>query len=216
MTINKILFDSRNANTELCQYGKKFQTDKSPHNPGQWRHGYTPFYDIIFSSMRYNPVIIGEIGIWKNSSTKMWRAYFPNSTLYVWDNEEKLLNDAKSQNLHNVVYDFMNVNDENNIDVSFQNTRVKFDIIIDDSTHDFWDQIRIIRTAYKYLKPGGYLIIEDIDNWRDETAYYNELTLYNHLKYFSHISFIETNHKNKMTYPYDNDKLLFLVRNDLV
>lgn len=213
--IDKIIFNSQTTNTELCRYGKQFETDKSPYNPGQWRHGYTPFYDIIFSSLRYNPITFGEIGIWKNSSMKMWREYFPRANLYAWDNDKNLLEEAKNENLSNVHYDFMNVNDESNINSSFEKTKQKFDIIIDDSTHDFWDQIRIIRTAYKYLNPGGYLIIEDIDSWRDESAYYNELTLYDHLKYFSHVSFVETDHKNKYTHPYDNDKLLLLVKNNL-
>jgi SAM-dependent methyltransferase len=215
MSINKVLFDSGHTNTDLCQYGKKFETDKSPYNEGKWRHGYTPFYDMIFSSLRYNQIVLGEIGIWKNSSIKMWREYFSQAKIYAWDNEEELLEDAKNEKLHDVFYDFMNVHDENDINFRLEKTKTNFDIIIDDSSHDFWDQIRIIRASYKYLKPGGYLIIEDIDNWRDETLYYNELVLYDHLKYFSHVSFIETNHKNKMTYPYDNDKLLFLIRNNI-
>ena len=92
---------------------------------------------------------------------------------------------------------------------------VKFDIIIDDSSHEFWDQIKIIRNSYRYLNPGGYLIIEDIDSWKDEFYYSTEIWGSNHMNYFSHISFVETNHNNKMTYPFDNDKLLVLVRNNL-
>jgi SAM-dependent methyltransferase len=126
-----------------------------------------------------------------------------------------LLEYAKNQNLENVHYDKMNVSLEESITECFEKTQVKFDIIIDDSSHEFWDQIKIIRNASKYLKPGGYLIIEDIDSWRQEEQYSTEIWAYNHMIYFSHMSFVETNHNNKMTYPFDNDKLLVLVRNNL-
>jgi len=58
MTINKIIFNSNNTNTDLCKLGSLFQSDKSPYNSGQWRHGYTPFYDILLSSMRYKEINI--------------------------------------------------------------------------------------------------------------------------------------------------------------
>ena len=215
MIINKILFDSQNSNTDLCKLGAFFEADKSPYNPGKWRHGYTPFYDILFSSMRYKEINIGEIGIFRNASIQMWRKYFQNANIYAWDHESELLDYAKNQNLENVYYNKMNVRDEQSITESFDKIGVKFDIIIDDSSHEFWDQIKIIRNSYRYLNPGGYLIIEDIDSWKDEFYYSTEIWGSNHMNYFSHISFVETNHNNKMTYPFDNDKLLVLVRNNL-
>jgi SAM-dependent methyltransferase len=215
MITNKIVFNSQNSNTDLCKLGAFFEADKSPYNPGKWRHGYTPFYDLLFSQMRYENINIGEIGIFKNASIQMWRTYFQNANIYAWDHDNDLLEYAKTQNLKNVYYDKMDVCSEQSINECLEKTGVKFDILIDDASHEFWDQIKVIRNAYMYLKPGGYLIIEDIDRWRDESDYSNEIWAYNHMIYFSHMSFVETEHNNKMTYPFDNDKLLVLVRNNL-
>lgn len=215
MITNKIIFDSKSSNTDLCKLGAFFEADKSPYNPGKWRHGYTPFYDMIFSSKRYEPIVLGEIGIYKNASMQMWRKYFPNATLYGWDKCIEFLEYAKLQDLDNTHYEYMDARVEESIESCFQKTNQKFDVIIDDGSHEFWDQIKVIRTAYKYLKPGGYLIIEDIDRLEeDEAVYSNEIWMYNHMLYFSHISFVETEHKNQMTDPYDNSKLLVLVRNN--
>ena len=38
----------------------------------------------------------------------------------------------------------------------------KFDIIIDDSNHIFESQMNIIEVCNSFIKPNGYLIIEDI------------------------------------------------------
>lgn len=215
MITNKILFDSKSTNTDLCKLGAFFEADKSPYNPGKWRHSYTPFYDVTFSSLRYKPINFGEIGIYKNASMQMWRKYFPKATLYGWDHDKGFLEYAKHQELDNVHYEYMNVREESSIDDCLQKTGVKFDVLIDDASHEFWDQIKVIRNACKYLNPGGYLIIEDIDKWKDEVEYSNEIWRYNHMLYFSHISFVEVSHQNQMTYPFDNDKLLVMIRNNL-
>lgn len=214
MIDNKIVFDSKSSSTDLCKLGAVFEADKSPYNPRKWQHAYTPFYDLIFSPIRYKPIVFGEIGIFKNTSMQMWRKYFPHATLYGWDHSEEFLQYAKNQQLENVHYDYMNVKEEISINESFQKTNTKFDVIIDDSSHEFWDQIKIIRNAHKYLNPGGYLIIEDIDKFKDEDEYSTQIWMYNHMLYYNHISFVETEHKNKFTEPFDNDKLLVMVRNN--
>lgn len=215
MITNKIIFDSQKSNTDLCKLGAFFEADKSPYNPGKWRHSYTPFYDTIFSSMRYKEINFGEIGIYKNASMQMWRKYFPKASLYGWDHDQGFLAYAKNQELENVYYEHMNVRQEESINQCFEQTGVKFDILIDDASHEFWDQIKVIRNACKYLNPGGYLIIEDIDKSTSESDYSDEIWRYNHMLYFSHISFVEVNHTNQMTYPFDNDKLLVMIRNNL-
>lgn len=215
MITNKIIFDSQNTNTDLCKLGAFFEADKSPYNPGKWRHSYTPFYDMLFSSMRYQPINIGEIGIYKSASIQMWRKYFPKATVYGWDHDKGFLEYAKHLELENTHIEYMNVRDEQVIDKCLQETGVMFDILIDDASHDFWDQIKVIRNAPKYIKPGGYFIIEDIDKSTDEANYSNEIWRYNHMLYFSHLSFVEVNHNNRSTYPFDNDKLLVMIRNNL-
>lgn len=222
MNYNKIKFNSLESVTNLCKLGEKYQTDKSPYNSidpyGNYdliAHAYTPFYSMLFSPFKYKKLIFGEIGIYKNASTKCWREFFPFAKLYAWDNEKELIENAKNDNLQNVVYDFIDVQSDASIDHALNKTNVKFDILIDDSSHMFWDQIRIIRNCWKYLNVGAILVIEDIDCNTPEENYLNALCEYGHEKYFNEVTFIETDHKNQNIQIYNNEKLLYLVRNDV-
>ena len=58
--------------------------------------------------------------------------------------------------------------------------KFEYDIILDDSTHNFKDQIKIIKNVHQYLKPGGILIIEDIFKKYDEKQYIEKLEEYLH------------------------------------
>ena len=91
----------------------------------------------------------------------------------------------------------------------------KFKIIIEDSTHEFDDQIRVIKNITNFLEPGGYLIIEDIfhEPKNLEKKYYESIKKYEHL--FEKIYFIECNHINKYSPGWNNDKLLIMKRNNL-
>ena len=66
---------------------------------------------------------------------------------------------------------------------------------------------------YSFFKKNAYLIIEDIYNKREihkEENYYKEL---NDLKNeFSEIYFIQSEHLNRFSPMYNNDKLLVLIK----
>ena len=76
-----------------------------------------------------------------------------------------------------------------------------------------WDQIKFIRNAHKYLKPGGILIVEDIDEDAEEDAYRDLIYEWNHMCFYSSITFVTVNHNNKFLDPFKNDKVLYMVRN---
>jgi SAM-dependent methyltransferase len=222
MKFNQIWYNSFSSPTDLCFIGEKYGTDKSPLVFFMGHHAYTPFYNFLFSNIRHKNIIFGEIGIYKNASMKMWREYFSNATLYGWDckvgesledrYQEDFIQNAKTENLHNVFYDYMNVESEESINSAFEKSNIKFDVIIDDSSHKFWDQIRLIRNAYKYLNPGGCLIIEDIDY--KIYSYGNEIKLYGHDKYYSNITQVKTCNSNQ-EYGFDCDQILVLIRNEV-
>ena len=66
--------------------------------------------------------------------------------------------------------------------------KTKFDIIIDDSTHTFQDQINVIQETYKFLVCGGILVIEDIPRNRKE---YQEQRYHKYLKnYYRYFSLL--------------------------
>lgn len=121
----------------------------------------------------------------------------------------------KKDNLKNTFYHKIDVSNDASIVNSFKGTNSKFDIIIDDSTHIFDDQIRIVNICNKFLNNNGILILEDIYRVKKE---YSELNYYASLKdikkFFGEIVFIESSHINNYTASWRNEKILLLIKND--
>jgi hypothetical protein len=221
MRINSITIDSSKSKTDLCELGSKYPTDKSPYatenyntpNGSGHRHPYTSVYNFIFSTLRYQKIKLAEIGILDNMSMTCWREYFPNAELFGFEFNQKYIESAEKSNLPNTTYDYINVRDVNSI-INCLEKHGKFDIIIDDSTHVFEDQIRFCNIAYKHLNEGGILIIEDIFRSKSEEKY--EEGLKEISKYFSTMKFVLTEHELLYSPGWDNDKLLILFRNNIV
>ena len=214
--IKSVTVDSTGKLTSLCKIAMQFNSDKCPYSKettSGHRHPYTPVYDDLFSSLRDENINIAEIGIEKNDSINIWRRYFPLAKICGFEYNDEYIENAKSQNLVDVVYEKINIQDENSIRSSFQKVGVKYDIIVEDSTHLFEDQIRFIKNSIDYLKENGILVIEDIFRNRSEEDYQRELQ--GVLEYFSSATFITTEHENKFSGDWNNDKLLILVRNDV-
>ena len=209
--INTLKIEGSEFVSELCKLGKAFNTDKSPFNYKAHRHGYTYFYDILFSGLRSKKFNFAEIGIFKNNSFKMFRKYFVKAKLYGFDFEKKYIEQAKRYKLKNTFYSLIDVRQDNSIFKSFSKFNKKFKVIIDDSTHTFNDQIRIIKNCLWFLEAGGIIIIEDIFHHKDlDKKYYKLLKPYQ--KYFENIFMVECNHINKFSAVQNNDKLLVLIK----
>ena len=214
MQINNISIDSTNSITELCLLGIKYPTDKSPYNSDKnlHKHAYTSIYNLLFSNIKYNDIKLGELGILENHSMLSWREFFPNAKLYGFEWFDSRLDKAIADGIINCDYIKMDVTDSKSIEEVLTNTGSNFDILMDDSTHMFEDQITFINVAYKHLKPGGFLIIEDIFISANEEDYSKQL---DHLSdYFSSATFIFANHDLKHSPGWNNDKLLVLHRNN--
>ena len=68
----------------------------------------------------------------------------------------------------------MDVKDSSTIIQSLTSTGGELDILLDDSTHTFEDQIRIIKDGLPYVKSGGMIIIEDIYRNQHINSYYHD------------------------------------------
>ena len=90
------------------------------------------------------------------------------------------------------------------LDLTFKDTNVMFDIIIDDSIHSVETQNNIINTVSKYLKPGGMLIIEDIFRNENITNFNIDTNIW------EFHTFIICHHNNRNCC--DNDKILYLIK----
>ena len=204
--------DTSNLKSDLCILGAKYDTDKSPYSKNSWhRHPYTGIYDIFFSRLRNKKFNFAEIGILNNASMKMFREYFKKANLYGFEYNKNYIKEAKKHKLKNTKYFEINVKDPDNISRVFKKTKKKFEIIIDDSTHEFNDQINIIKRCEKYLVPGGILVIEDIFVKKNIELEYINLIGKTYSK-FEKFIFVDCNHINKYSKDWNNDKLCFLIK----
>ena len=204
-----------NNSSELCEIGKKYDTDKSSqrNNVTDYRHchPYTLFYDSIFKNKKNENLKIAELGILDGASLLMWKEYFTNSEIYGFDYNIDFINNFKKKfNNDRITLSNIDVTNKNSIINAFGELNKLYDIIIEDTTHQFEDQIRVIENVYKYLKPGGILIIEDIFKSYNENDYMKRLTPI--LQHFQDYYFIELDHNNRNSTGWNNDKLFILIK----
>lgn len=207
--------DYKSNCSELCLIGQKYDTDKSSmrYNVTNQRHchPYTLFYDSLFKSKKNEKLEIAELGILEGASLLMWNEYFTNVNLYGFEYDYNLIKNFKDKyNNSRIKLSHIDVTDKESIQISFKNVNMMYDIIIDDTTHQFEDQIRVIENSYQYLKPGGVLIIEDIFKSYNETDYIKRLNPI--LQHFQDYYFVELDHVNKKSTGWDNDKLFILIK----
>lgn len=205
----------KSKSTELCEIGKKYDTDKSSQRSNvtdrRHCHPYTLFYDGLFRENKNEKLEVAELGILEGASLLMWQEYFTNSNIYGFEYNSALINKFKEQhNNERIHLSEIDVTNKESIQNAFEKLNVMYDIIIEDTTHQFEDQIRVIENVYKYLKPGGILIIEDIFKSYDENDYIKRLTPI--LANFQDYYFIELDHVNKKSTGWNNDKLFILVK----
>jgi len=216
--IPSIRLDYKNAKCELCELGRRYNVDKSSQrdNPGpddsHHCHPYSLLYHALFSKRRQDPLTFCEIGIAEGRSLLMWNDYFPNAAIYGFEYLEKWLinwyaNYADRTRVH---VNYMNVRTDETIIKPFLDTKVQYDCIIDDSSHMFYDMIRIIRQGRSFLKPGGMLIIEDIRRSFDELWFWRELQ--DILDEFQLVTFVDLEHDRRNSGSVQNDKVLILIK----
>ncbi len=209
----KIIFDTTLLNSKLCFLGKRFGTNKSSINLEGPRSSFTGLYTLILSNMRNKEINFVEIGVERNSSIKMWRDFFPKAKIFAFDIDKKKLNLAREEKISRTYYNKMDVKNSKDIDSKLRKIRGKLDVLLDDSTHVFEDQIRIIKNSYKFLKKDGIIIIEDIHRFKKdykEENYFKELKSIK--KHFFEIIFLESYNSNNFTANWHNEKILLLIK----
>jgi len=209
--IGTIVIDSSSIQSDLCVVGRACGTDKSPYNTVAHRHPYTAVYSMLFATLKSKPVRFAEIGVAMGSSAILWDIYFPNSDarIYMFDRDQALLDRAAGITGSRVKYGLMDV--EKDGDIRRALGEDAYDVIIDDSSHNHGDQIRIIHEAFPLLKSGGMLIIEDVFRSIPDEEYAKPLKEI--ILKCSNAYFILCEHKNRWSPGWDNDRLLVLVKN---
>jgi len=127
-----------------------FLTDKG------WTHNYLPAYEKLFLPFKEAKINIFEVGYQHGGSALLWEKYFPNAKIRTIDIDHCV----PFPPVGRITLELKDIR---------KTTSKYFDdfpptIAIDDGTHLLEDQIHFIRTVYPVLKPGGLLIVEDIQN----------------------------------------------------
>ena len=222
-SIQHIVMDSTGAYTELCHLGKLLGIDKSPYNsnPQAHRHPYTAVYSTLFAPLKNKPIMFAEIGVAGGGSVMLWWNYFKNARLSFFDRDQNFLNNVTAMNFsHNKPYTgLVDVRVDGDIGRAIMEaciadasgTAVRgFDVILDDSSHDYADQIRIIKECWPHIKSGGYMIVEDIYRSIAEECF--ERDLESILPECAEAYFVVCNHEERYSPGWNNDKILILVK----
>ena len=119
-------------------------------------HTYGDSYQEIFNNYEKNSEInLMEIGVQRGGSLKAWRDFFPKANIYGVDIIDVILPEYR---MDDVTYIFKDIKDPS---VTEQLKDIKFDIIIDDGSHQFPDVLAVWNTYVPQLNKGGVLVVED-------------------------------------------------------
>jgi hypothetical protein len=128
-------------------------TDKSSRG-----HSYCQYYDIFFDQLRYKSINLLEIGIDKGDSLRMWHKYFPHSEIHGID----LRGDYEYLHELGIKTHIVDHSNRGELIVFGEQYDQHFDIIIEDGSHMSEDSVLTFETLFRYLKPGGNYVIEDM------------------------------------------------------
>lgn len=128
-------------------------------------HSYIPVYESLFEPYRSRESLsILEIGISTGSSLILWERFFPQANIEGVDVQfQELAIDALN------IYSKAKRHLGNSTEKKFTDTLGKYDIIIDDGSHEVHDQIKTFANLYPHLNENGIYVVEDIGGPSIET-----------------------------------------------
>jgi len=211
--LSRITLDSTNCVSELCSLGKETGADKSAYNTVAHRHPYTAVYTMLFAPLKGKPIVFSEIGVAGGASAVMWDAYFTHdeTKFCFFDRDSNFLEATQGRVGPRAVTHLMDVGVDGDVAASLEALHSgEYDVIIDDSSHEFDHQIRIIQEAFPKLKSGGILVVEDVFRSIPEEHY--AMALKPILYQCAMSYFVDCEHALKWSGDWNNDRLLVLVK----
>ena len=124
------------------------------------------FYEEYFNPLKDEEITLFEIGVQGGHSMKAWVDYFKNGKIIGVDidfNTARLITDSEGnrESILHLCHEF-DAADREELE-PFVSEHGKFDIIIDDGGHNMIDQQISLGYLFKYLKPNGIYVIEDLE-----------------------------------------------------
>jgi predicted O-methyltransferase YrrM len=161
----KLSIDNDNINIDsldglFYHYGSdKADVFKKTQNKG---HGYSKFYEQKLEKLRNKKINILEIGSYAGASAAAFAKFLPMSNIFCFDINISNF-EYKSKKIHVFGLDINNQKKAVKIinKITSECNFKKFDIIIDDGSHNLSDILIALKLFFKYLKNKGLYIIED-------------------------------------------------------
>ena len=142
----------------LNELGQKHGADKASEY-----HGYTKVYPLYLEPLRHEPLTFIELGVFKGASCRMWEEYFthPNAKLYGFDH---LIERVTTYLPDGPRWKGFQGDHWSREDLSRVAEEISpIDVVIDDCLHGAECQQNTWEVFWPHIKPGGILIIEDIN-----------------------------------------------------
>ena len=140
---------------ELCN---KYKTDKGSELPNG--NNYANFYENWFSKIQMTSTHICEIGVEYGKSLSVYYDYFKNAEIFGLDINDKSV--YENDRIKTFIFDQGNENNLNSFISYCKLLNIKFDIILDDGSHDVEHQQLTFGKLFPLVKNGGLYIIEDL------------------------------------------------------
>jgi hypothetical protein len=166
----------------LTELANKYGTDKGTEKPNDGiihadRLGFTEIYHNYMNNIRFDKLVILEIGVDSGRSLKMWYDYFPNSTIHGVD-----LFDKSQYNSDRVITHICDQSNRNQL-LELMNKIGNVDIVIDDGSHVISHQLITLSVIFNFINTGGQYWIEDLhtsDNiWQGKSLYGYDMSFEN-------------------------------------
>lgn len=128
-------------------------------------HNYTGIYADLLAQYRKKQGTLLEIGVQHGGSSLLWHEYLPGFKLFLSDVQD-IVPDLIWDQMDPDRYDFYQGDAYNggSLKMFSDECAEGFDIIIDDGPHTLQSQVFAVEHYYPMVKPGGVLIIEDIQD----------------------------------------------------
>jgi len=117
------------------------------------RHGYSDIYERYLSEWQHDPIRLLEIGVQEGRSLRAWERYFSTAEIIGVDI------DPGCQEVRHARASIV-IGDQR--DREFMKSLGKFDVVIDDGSHVWKDQIASFRALFPLMDAGGLYFIEDV------------------------------------------------------
>lgn len=127
-------------------------TDKSERE-----HGYTKWYERHLDPGTIRTLV--EIGVNEGGSMRMWRSWLPEARIIGFDIDRRAESFCEGLDVDVIIADGTTFD----METAALAGMVPVDVVVDDGSHDGFEQVRALHNWWPHLNPGGWFVIEDLE-----------------------------------------------------